>query len=106
MNENFEKKLTMLGFFGSMLKRSGHVGNISLTLCVRIAEFLFYQFPTKSRTRIKFSAVKFRIIFVAIFAFSIQKMPRLLVASQDGYLYIYNLDPSEGGECTLLKQHR
>ena len=97
MNENFEKKLTMLGFFGSMLKRSGHVGNISLTLCVRIAEFLFYQFATKNRTRIKFSA---------IFAFSIQKMPRLLVASQDRYLYIYNLDPSEGGECTLLKQHR
>ncbi len=37
---------------------------------------------------------------------SIQKMPRLLLASQDGYLYIYNLDPAEGGECTLLKQHR
>ncbi len=33
-------------------------------------------------------------------------MPRLLVASQDGNLYIYNLDPAEGGECTLLKQHR
>ena len=33
-------------------------------------------------------------------------MPRLLVASQDGYLYIYNIDPVEGGECTLLKQHR
>ena len=37
---------------------------------------------------------------------SIQKMPRLLVAAQDGYLYMYNLDPVEGGECTLLKQHR
>ncbi|XP_052262870.1 WD repeat domain phosphoinositide-interacting protein 2-like isoform X1 [Dreissena polymorpha] len=36
---------------------------------------------------------------------SIQKIPRLLVASQDGYLYIYNLDPNEGGECTLLRQH-
>jgi len=36
----------------------------------------------------------------------IQKMPRLLVAAQDGYLYIYNIDPLEGGECTLLKQHR
>ena len=38
--------------------------------------------------------------------FSIQKIPRLLVASQDGYLYIYNLDPNEGGECMLLRQHR
>ncbi|XP_045213348.1 WD repeat domain phosphoinositide-interacting protein 2-like isoform X2 [Mercenaria mercenaria] len=36
---------------------------------------------------------------------NIQKIPRLLVASQDGYLYIYNLDPNEGGECTLLRQH-
>lgn len=37
---------------------------------------------------------------------TIQKLPRVLVASQDGYLYIYNLDPAEGGDCTLLKQHR
>ena len=36
----------------------------------------------------------------------IQKMPRLLVASQDGYLYVYNMNPIEGGECTLAKQHR
>lgn len=36
---------------------------------------------------------------------NIQKVPRLLVASQDGYLYIYNLDPNEGGECMLLRQH-
>ncbi|PVD37848.1 hypothetical protein C0Q70_00450 [Pomacea canaliculata] len=37
---------------------------------------------------------------------TIQKLPRLLVASQDGYLYIYNLDPNEGKECGLVKQHR
>ncbi|XP_056390624.1 WD repeat domain phosphoinositide-interacting protein 2 isoform X2 [Hyla sarda] len=36
----------------------------------------------------------------------IQKIPRLLVAAADGYLYIYNLDPQEGGECTLMKQHK
>lgn len=36
----------------------------------------------------------------------IQKIPRLLVAAADGYLYLYNLDPQEGGECTLMKQHR
>ena len=41
-----------------------------------------------------------------LFIFRIQKVPRLLVASQDGYLYIYNLDPNEGGECMLLRQHR
>ena len=36
----------------------------------------------------------------------IGKLPRLLVSSADGYLYIYNIDPEEGGDCTLLKQHR
>ncbi|OBS72849.1 hypothetical protein A6R68_12571 [Neotoma lepida] len=36
----------------------------------------------------------------------IQKLPRLLVASSDGHLYIYNLDPQDGGECVLIKTHR
>ena len=36
----------------------------------------------------------------------IQKIPRLLVGASDGYLYMYNLDPQEGGECTLMKQHQ
>ncbi|XP_065086599.1 WD repeat domain phosphoinositide-interacting protein 2 [Ochlerotatus camptorhynchus] len=35
---------------------------------------------------------------------TIQKSLRLLVASQDGYLYVYQL-PQEGGECQLLKKH-
>ena len=35
----------------------------------------------------------------------IQKLPRVLVVGGDGYLYIYNLDPLDGGECTLLRQH-
>lgn len=28
------------------------------------------------------------------------------MASEDGYLYVYNLDGNEGGDLTLLKQHR
>ncbi|XP_068932670.1 WD repeat domain phosphoinositide-interacting protein 1 isoform X3 [Petaurus breviceps papuanus] len=36
---------------------------------------------------------------------SIQKLPRLLVISSDGRLYIYNLDPQDGGECILIKTH-
>ncbi|KDR16597.1 WD repeat domain phosphoinositide-interacting protein 2 isoform X2 [Zootermopsis nevadensis] len=36
----------------------------------------------------------------------IQKVLRLLVASADGTLYVYNLDTKEGGDCTLLKQFR
>ena len=37
---------------------------------------------------------------------TIDRQPRVLVVSPEGYLYIYNLDISEGGDCTLVKQHR
>ncbi|KAK4321095.1 hypothetical protein Pmani_008079 [Petrolisthes manimaculis] len=37
---------------------------------------------------------------------TIQKQPRVVVAATDGFLYIYNLNTTEGGDCTLLKQHR
>ncbi|KAF2902094.1 hypothetical protein ILUMI_04082 [Ignelater luminosus] len=37
---------------------------------------------------------------------TIQNQLRLLVASEHGYLYVYNLDGNEGGDLTLLKQHR
>ncbi|XP_063698540.1 WD repeat domain phosphoinositide-interacting protein 2 [Culicoides brevitarsis] len=35
---------------------------------------------------------------------TIQKSLRLLVASQEGYLYVYSIN-SEGGDCQLLKRH-
>uniref|UniRef100_V5GGP3 Putative wd repeat domain phosphoinositide-interacting protein 2 n=2 Tax=Ixodes ricinus TaxID=34613 RepID=V5GGP3_IXORI len=37
---------------------------------------------------------------------TVQKIPRVLVATTDGFLYVYNLDPAEGGDCTLARQHR
>lgn len=43
---------------------------------------------------------------IQVFFRSIQNQLRLLVASEDGYLYVYNLDGGEGGDLTLLKQHR
>ncbi|XP_054615091.1 WD repeat domain phosphoinositide-interacting protein 1-like isoform X2 [Dunckerocampus dactyliophorus] len=36
----------------------------------------------------------------------IQKLPRLLVATADGHLFIYNVDPQDGGECMLAYKHR
>ncbi|KAM8723533.1 WD repeat domain phosphoinositide-interacting protein 1 isoform X2 [Acanthopagrus latus] len=36
----------------------------------------------------------------------IQKLPRLLVATADGQLFIYNIDPLDGGECMLANKHR
>lgn len=38
--------------------------------------------------------------------FRIQKLPRLMVATADGQLFIYNMDPMDGGECTLAHKHR
>lgn len=40
------------------------------------------------------------------FVHRIQKLPRLLAASSDGFLYIYNVDPQDGGECVLVQKHR
>ncbi|KRZ07052.1 WD repeat domain phosphoinositide-interacting protein 2, partial [Trichinella zimbabwensis] len=37
---------------------------------------------------------------------TMKTMPRLVVASTDGYMYIYNFNRQEGGECVLQKQHR
>jgi len=34
----------------------------------------------------------------------IKKMLRLLLASEDGYLYVYSLDVNEGGDCSLIRQ--
>ncbi|XP_068605898.1 WD repeat domain phosphoinositide-interacting protein 1 [Brachionichthys hirsutus] len=36
----------------------------------------------------------------------IQKLPRLLVATGDGQLFIYNVNPLDGGECMLAHKHR
>jgi hypothetical protein len=30
----------------------------------------------------------------------------ILVASSDGYVYVYSLDMANGGDCALIKQHR
>ena len=37
---------------------------------------------------------------------SIQRTPCVVVASTDGYFYIYDLNVTEGGDCTLIRQHR
>lgn len=34
------------------------------------------------------------------------KVPRVLIASADGFLYIYDLNVNDGGECTVIKQHK
>ncbi len=36
----------------------------------------------------------------------IKKVLRLLVASEDGYLYLYALNVEEGGDCNLMRQFK
>lgn len=36
----------------------------------------------------------------------VHRKPRLMVACSDGYLYVYDINPKNGGECNLLKQHK
>ncbi|ALC44929.1 Atg18 [Drosophila busckii] len=36
---------------------------------------------------------------------TIQKQLRLLIASQDGFLYVYSIPSIEGAECQLIKRH-
>ena len=46
------------------------------------------------------------VVMRMLCAFSIQKLPRLLVVNLEGMMFIYNLDPNESGECQLVRQHR
>ena len=93
-NRTTEDPQSWMGFFGQALKTSAKC------LPSQVTE-MFNQGRDFAIARLPFSGLKNVCTLT-----NIQKVPRLLVACQDGYLYIYNLDPMEGGECTLLKQHR
>uniref|UniRef100_A0A9J7ZSU0 WD repeat domain, phosphoinositide interacting 2 n=1 Tax=Cyprinus carpio carpio TaxID=630221 RepID=A0A9J7ZSU0_CYPCA len=89
-----EEPTTWTGYFGKVLMAS------TTYLPAHVTE-MFSQGRAFATVRLPFSGHK-NICALAI----IQKIPRLLVAAADGYLYLYNLDPQEGGECTLMKQHK
>uniref|UniRef100_A0AAZ3QI09 WD repeat domain phosphoinositide-interacting protein 2 n=1 Tax=Oncorhynchus tshawytscha TaxID=74940 RepID=A0AAZ3QI09_ONCTS len=89
-----EEPTTWGGYFGKVLMAS------TTYLPSQVTE-MFTQGRAFATVRLPFSGHK-NICALAL----IQKIPRLLVAAADGYLYLYNLDPQEGGECTLMKQHR
>ena len=44
--------------------------------------------------------------YVASFCFRIRKSLHLLIASQDGYLYLHSMNLNEGGVCNLIKQFK
>uniref|UniRef100_A0A8B9RFK8 WD repeat domain, phosphoinositide interacting 2 n=1 Tax=Astyanax mexicanus TaxID=7994 RepID=A0A8B9RFK8_ASTMX len=81
-----EEPTTWTGYFGKVLMAS------TTYLPAQVSE-MFTQGRAFATVRLPFSGHK-NICALAI----IQKIPRLLVAAADGYLYLYNLDPQEGGE--------
>uniref|UniRef100_A0A667Y3G0 WD repeat domain, phosphoinositide interacting 2 n=1 Tax=Myripristis murdjan TaxID=586833 RepID=A0A667Y3G0_9TELE len=89
-----EEPTTWGGYLGKVLMAS------TTYLPAQVTE-MFTQGRAFATVRLPFCGHK-NICALAV----IQKIPRLLVAAADGYLYLYNLDPQEGGECTLMKQHR
>ncbi|XP_063790191.1 WD repeat domain phosphoinositide-interacting protein 2 isoform X2 [Pseudophryne corroboree] len=89
-----EEPTTWTGYFGKVIMAS------TSYLPSQVTE-MFNQGRAFATVRLPFCGHK-NICSLAV----IQKIPRLLVGAADGYLYIYNLDPQEGGECTLMKQHK
>ncbi|XP_075422061.1 WD repeat domain phosphoinositide-interacting protein 2 isoform X3 [Ascaphus truei] len=89
-----EEPTTWTGYFGRVIMAS------TSYLPSQVTE-MFNQGRAFATVRLPFCGHK-NICSLA----TIQKIPRLLVGAADGYLYIYNLDPQEGGECTLMKQHK
>ncbi|XP_049644608.1 WD repeat domain phosphoinositide-interacting protein 2 isoform X1 [Suncus etruscus] len=89
-----EEPTTWTGYFGKVLMAS------TSYLPAQVTE-MFTQGRAFATVRLPFCGHK-NICSLA----TIQKIPRLLVGASDGYLYMYNLDPQEGGECTLMKQHK
>lgn len=83
-----------MGYFNQALKTS------SQYLPSQVTE-MFKQGRDFAVARLPFSGLK-NVCAIT----NIQKRPCLVVGCQDGYLYVYSLDVNEGGECTLVKQHR
>ncbi|XP_043831824.1 WD repeat domain phosphoinositide-interacting protein 2-like [Dromiciops gliroides] len=79
---------------------TGYFGKVLMAPTSQVTE-MFNQGRAFATVRLPFCGHK-NICSLA----TIQKIPRLLVGASDGYLYMYNLDLQEGGECTLMKQHK
>ncbi|VEN46071.1 unnamed protein product [Callosobruchus maculatus] len=62
---------------------------------------VFNQGRAFATAHLPFSGVR-NVISIAL----IQQQLRLLVATEDGFLYVYNMDPNEGGDLVLCKQHK
>lgn len=78
----------------------GWMGYLSTYLPTQVTD-VFNQGRSFATAHLPFSGVKNVISII-----NIMNQLRLLVATEDGILYIYNIDSNEGGDLVLYKQHR
>ncbi|XP_075436232.1 WD repeat domain phosphoinositide-interacting protein 1 isoform X2 [Ascaphus truei] len=88
-----EENASWTGYMGKMFQAASNY------LPTQVSDMM-NQDRAFATVRLNFSGQKNACTLVTI-----QKLPRLLVASSSGHLYIYNLDPQDGGECVLIKKH-
>ncbi|CAH1116420.1 unnamed protein product [Phaedon cochleariae] len=82
------------------VEESGWMGYLTTYLPSQVTD-VFTQGRAFATAHLKMYGVK-NVISIA----TIQQELRLLVATEDGVLYVYNIDKNEGGDLMLFKQHR
>ncbi|XP_050499553.1 WD repeat domain phosphoinositide-interacting protein 2 isoform X2 [Diabrotica virgifera virgifera] len=82
------------------VEESSWMGYLTTYLPTQVTD-VFTQGRAFATAHLPFYGVK-NVISIA----TIQQQLRLLVATEDGTLYVYNIDPSEGGDLILFKEHR
>ncbi|KAJ8980447.1 hypothetical protein NQ317_001620 [Molorchus minor] len=82
------------------VEESSWMGYLTNYLPTQVAD-VFNQGRAFATAHLPFYGVKNVISIVTI-----QHQLRLLVATEDGVLYVYNLDRNEGGDLVLYKQHK
>ncbi|XP_075034066.1 WD repeat domain phosphoinositide-interacting protein 1 isoform X1 [Mixophyes fleayi] len=93
LSERPEENSSWSGYMGKMFMAASNY------LPAQVSDMM-NQDRAFATVRLNFSGHKNACTLVTI-----QKLPRLLVTSSSGHLYIYNLDPQDGGECVLIKKH-
>ncbi|GFR00604.1 WD repeat domain phosphoinositide-interacting protein 2 [Trichonephila clavata] len=88
-----EEPQSWLGYFGKAIVQSASY------LPTQVADML-YQGRSFATVHLPFSGIR-NICALA----TVDKIPRVLVVSGEGILYILDLEPLEGGDCTLVKTH-
>ncbi|KFM72632.1 WD repeat domain phosphoinositide-interacting protein 2, partial [Stegodyphus mimosarum] len=88
-----EEPQSWIGYFGKAIIQSASY------LPTQVAD-MFCQGRSFATVHLPFSGLR-NICALA----SIQKIPRVLVVSGEGILYIYNMEQAEGGDCTLVQTH-